>query len=125
VIDDILDFSKIEARKLTLEVTDFNLQTMLENAAAVLAIKASEKGLELTCDLEPGTPWLLRGDPGRLRQVLVNLLGNAVKFTPEGEVVLRVRLEAEDEPNFRNWGSIEGVSGLFPPKRSPRSTLHF
>ena len=97
VINDILDFSKIEARKLMLEITDFDLHTVLEYAAAVLAIKASEKGLELTCELEPGTPWLLRGDPGRVRQVLVNLLGNAVKFTAQGEVAIRVRLEAEDE----------------------------
>jgi len=63
----------------------------------VLANKASEKGLELTCELEPGTPRLLRGDPGRVRQVLVNLLGNAVKFTGQGEVAIRVRLEAENE----------------------------
>ncbi|MGA2983356.1 MAG: PAS domain S-box protein [Terriglobia bacterium] len=97
VINDILDFSKIEARKLVLETDDFDLHTVLEYAAAVLAIKASEKGLELTCDLESGTPWLLRGDPGRVRQVLVNLLGNAVKFTHQGEVAIRVRLEAEDE----------------------------
>jgi PAS domain S-box-containing protein len=97
VINDILDFSKIEARKLVLEITDFDLHSVLEYAAAVLAIKASEKGLELTCEREPGTPWLLRGDPGRVRQVLVNLLGNAVKFTHQGEVAIRVRLEAEDE----------------------------
>jgi signal transduction histidine kinase/DNA-binding response OmpR family regulator/HPt (histidine-containing phosphotransfer) domain-containing protein len=97
VINDILDFSKIEARKLRLEVTDFDLQMVLENAAAVLALKASEKGLELTCELESGTPTLLRGDPGRVRQVLVNLLGNSVKFTHQGEVAVRVRLEAEDE----------------------------
>jgi CheY-like chemotaxis protein/HPt (histidine-containing phosphotransfer) domain-containing protein len=97
VINDILDFSKIEARKLILETTDFNLRTVLGNAAALLAIKASEKGLKLTCELEPGTPWFLRGDPGRVRQVLVNLLGNAVKFTAQGEVGVRVRLEAEQE----------------------------
>ena len=97
VINDILDFSKIEARKLVLEITDFDLHTVLEYAAAVLAIKASEKGLELTCELESGTPWRLRGDPGRVRQVLLNLLGNAVKFTGQGEVAIRVRLEAEDE----------------------------
>ncbi len=96
VINDILDFSKIEARKLTLETTDFDLHTVLEDAAAVLAINASEKGLELTCELEPGTPRLLQGDPGRVRQVLLNLLGNAVKFTAQGEVAVRVRLEAED-----------------------------
>jgi PAS domain S-box-containing protein len=98
VINDILDFSKIEARKLKLELTDFDLHTVVELATALLAIKASEKGLELTCELEPGTPSLLRGDPGRVRQVLVNLLGNAVKFTPQGRVAIRVRLEAEDEP---------------------------
>ena len=97
VISDILDFSKIEARKLTLEENDFDLGTVLESAAAMLAIKAFEKGLELTCELEPGTPRLLRGDPGRVRQVLVNLLGNAVKFTPQGEVAIKVRLESEDE----------------------------
>ena len=97
VINDILDFAKIEARKLTLDTADFDLRTVLEDAASVLAIKASEKGLELTCELEPGTPWLLRGDPGRVRQVLVNLLGNAVKFTAHGEVAIRVRSEAEGE----------------------------
>ena len=97
VINDILDFAKIEARKLTLDTADFDLRTVLEDAAAVLAIKASEKALELTCELKPGTPWLLRGDPGRLRQVLVNLLGNAVKFTAQGDVAIRVRSEAEGE----------------------------
>jgi len=97
VINDILDFAKIEARKLTLDTADFDLRTVLEDAAAVLAIKASEKGLELTCELEPGTPSLLRGDCGRVRQVLVNLLGNAVKFTAQGEVAIRVRSEAEGE----------------------------
>jgi PAS domain S-box-containing protein len=97
VINDILDFSKIEARKLTLETNVFDLHKVLESATALLAIKAFEKGLELICELEPGTPRLLRGDPGRVRQVLVNLLGNAVKFTPQGEVAIRVRLGAEDE----------------------------
>ena len=97
VINDILDFAKIEARKLTLDTADFDLRTVLEDAAAVLAIKASEKALELTCELEPGTPWLLRGDAGRVRQVLVNLLGNAVKFTAQGEVAIRVRSESEGD----------------------------
>ena len=82
VINDILDFSKIEARKMMLETTDFDLRTVLENAVAVLAIKASEKGLELDLpNWSRELPRLLRGDPGRLRQILVNLLGNAVKFT--------------------------------------------
>jgi PAS domain S-box-containing protein len=97
VINDILDFSKIEARKLTLETTDFDLRTVLEDAVAVLAIKASEKGLALACEIEPGTPSLLRGDAGRVRQVLVNLLGNAVKFTAQGAVAASVRLEMGEE----------------------------
>ncbi len=97
VINDILDFSKIEARKFRLEVADFDLRTTLEHAVAMLVAKASEKRIELTCELERGTPCRLRGDPGRLRQVLVNLLGNAVKFTPHGEVAIKVRKQAEDE----------------------------
>ena len=97
VINDILDFSKIEARKLGLEIADFNLQSVLESVAALLAIKTSEKGLELICELEPGTPSLLRGDAGRVRQVLMNLLGNAVKFTHKGEVAIRVGIENADE----------------------------
>ena len=93
VINDILDFSKIEARKLTLEKTDFDLRAVLEDAVAVLAFKASEKGLALTSEIEPGTPTQLRGDPFRVRQVLVNLLGNGVKFTSQGKVAVRVQLE--------------------------------
>jgi PAS domain S-box-containing protein len=95
VINDILDFSKIEARKMTLETTDFDLRTVIENAAAVLAIKAAEKGIALACELKPGTPRLLRGDPGRLRQILVNLLANAVKFTQQGGVSIWVNLDTE------------------------------
>ncbi|MGA2590266.1 MAG: response regulator [Bryobacteraceae bacterium] len=97
VLNDILDFSKIEARKLTLESVEFDLGTILEEAAEMLAIGAHQKGLELTCRVAPGTPSHLRGDPGRLRQVLVNLAGNAVKFTSRGEVAIQVVSEAEDE----------------------------
>jgi PAS domain S-box-containing protein len=97
VLNDILDFSKIEARKLTLENVEFDLRTILEEAAEMLAIGAHTKGLELTCRVAPGTPTHLRGDPGRLRQVLVNLAGNAVKFTSQGEVAIQVVSEAEDE----------------------------
>ena len=97
LLNDILDFSRIEARKLVLESADFDLRAVLEEAAALLAIKASEKGLHLSWDLEPATPWALRGDPGRLRQILMNLVGNAVKFTDYGEVLVRVRLEKQAE----------------------------
>ena len=93
VINDVLDFSKIEAGKLTIESVDFDLVTLLEDAAAVLAPTAQAKGLELVCSIEPGLPEVLSGDPGRIRQVLLNLLSNAVKFTPAGDIELSARLE--------------------------------
>jgi len=99
VINDVLDFSKIEARKLELERTDFDLRAILEQVAEMLAVQAQQKCLELICQLAPGTPSLLRGDPGRLRQILVNLVGNAVKFTQQGEVSIRAGLETEDDRN--------------------------
>jgi two-component system sensor histidine kinase/response regulator len=97
LINDILDFSKIEARKMELEEIDFDLLTTLENAADVLALRAHEKGLELTCHIIPDVPTALVGDPARLRQIIVNLAGNAIKFTEEGEVVIRVDIEDESE----------------------------
>jgi len=97
LINDILDFSKIEAGKLDLEILDFDLRLALEEVVEVLAFKAAEKGLEFVCLVEPDVPSLLRGDPGRLRQVLLNLVGNAIKFTIKGEVLVRVSLEAETE----------------------------
>lgn len=97
LINDILDFSKIEAGKLDLETLDFDLRLALEEVVEVLALKAAEKGLEFVCLVEPEVPSLLRGDPGRLRQVLLNLVGNAVKFTIKGEVLVRVSLEAETQ----------------------------
>ena len=90
IINDILDFSKIEAGKLTLEIIDFELRDAVESTAEMLAELAHKKGLELNCWLAPDVPNCLRGDPGRLRQVLANLLSNATKFTANGEVILRV-----------------------------------
>ena len=90
LVNEILDFSKIEAGKLELEVLDFNLSILLLKLGELLAHDASSKGLQFTCGIEPGTPHLLRGDPNRLRQVLLNLAGNAIKFTPHGEVSVRV-----------------------------------
>ena len=92
LINDILDFSKIEAGKLELEALDFNLSAVLEDFAAVVALRAGEKNLEFVCATEPQVPTHLRGDPGRLRQVLLNLAGNAVKFTQQGEVTVRASL---------------------------------
>ena len=84
IINDILDFSKIEAGKLELERIEFDLRATLEDAVEILAVKAAEKGLELTCLVDPEVPPRLVGDPGRLRQIVLNLAGNAVKFTQQG-----------------------------------------
>jgi PAS domain S-box-containing protein len=97
IIDDILDFSKIEARKLELDTVDFEVRTIVEDIAEMLVLKANEKGLPLTCFIDQQIPTLLRGDPGRLRQILVNLGGNAVKFTHSGEIALHVNLIEEDD----------------------------
>ena len=90
LINDILDFSKIEAGKLDLETIEFNLRDSLDGAMKAVSIRAHQKGLELAYDVVPEVPDALRGDPGRLCQVVLNLIGNAVKFTSHGEVVLRV-----------------------------------
>ena len=95
VVNDILDFSKIEARKLTLEITDFDLQIPLREAVEMVAVEAHGKGLELICQVVREVPRRLKGDPGRLRQILVNLLANSVKFTQQGEIYLTVEFEAE------------------------------
>ncbi len=99
LINDILDFSKIEARKLELENLDFDLRLTLEDTAELLAIKAHEKNLELVVFLDEKVPSYLQGDPGRLRQIMVNLAGNAVKFTQKGEVTLKAELESETDKN--------------------------
>ncbi|MCP4603045.1 MAG: response regulator, partial [Proteobacteria bacterium] len=97
LINDILDFSKIEAGKLDMEVLDFDLRSLLDDFAEMMAFEAHEKGLELICAAAPEVPALLRGDPGRLRQVLINLVGNAVKFTQKGEIAIRASLESETD----------------------------
>ncbi len=92
VLNDILDFSKIEAGKMTFESVDFDLRSVVEEVAELLAPRARAKGLELVCDVPMGFPERLRGDPSRLRQVLVNLTTNAIKFTPRGEVTIEARV---------------------------------
>jgi signal transduction histidine kinase/DNA-binding response OmpR family regulator len=97
VINDILDFSKIEARKLELEEIEFDLHAVVESVVDIFSHRAAEKKLELICYVRAETPCLLRGDPNRLRQVLINLTGNAVKFTEAGEVAVCATLQQRDE----------------------------
>ena len=103
IINDILDFSKIEAGKLELEVIDFNLTSFVDDLREMMAIRAREKSLQFECSCDPVIPVLVRGDPGRLRQVLVNLAGNAFKFTDDGHVKIRATLidQTADEVQLR------------------------
>ena len=101
IINDILDFSKIEAGKLELDPISFNLLQLLDECSKSLAIKAHEKGLEMICDVDPAIPEFLVGDPLRLRQILFNLAGNAIKFTLKGEIVVQAFMERHD--HFGIW----------------------
>jgi two-component system, sensor histidine kinase and response regulator len=101
LLNDILDFSKIEAGKLEIETIDFNLRDCLENAIKSVALRAHEKGLELALDVPPGVPEKLIGDPGRLRQLIVNLAGNAIKFTERGEVIVHVAIRESTRNEVR------------------------
>jgi PAS domain S-box-containing protein len=111
IINDILDFSKIEAGKLDMEVIDFHLDSVLENLASLVGIKAQEKGIELLFDFDPQAPMVLKGDPLRLGQILVNLANNAVKFTEEGEIIVSISL-MEQEDNRVKLGFSVKDSGI-------------
>ncbi|MCL4218886.1 MAG: PAS domain S-box protein, partial [Candidatus Hydrogenedentes bacterium] len=114
IINDILDFSKIEAGKLAFEHTPLDLRTCVEDVGDILAPRAHNKGLELVMDLAPDLPGNVRGDSGRLRQILINLVGNAVKFTDQGEVVVRVDVASRTSENvtvrFRVADTGVGIS---------------
>ncbi|MCC6797209.1 MAG: response regulator [Candidatus Hydrogenedentes bacterium] len=97
ILNDILDFSKIEANKLDIEHVPFNLQTTVEQMLDPLAIRAEEKGVEFACFIEPGVPRDVVSDPGRIRQIIINLVGNAIKFTRKGSVTIRFHLEDETD----------------------------
>ena len=101
LINDILDYSKIEAGKLEIDAIDFNLGDGLGDTMKTLSFRAHQKGLELAFEIGPEVPDALVGDPGRLRQIIVNLVGNAIKFTEQGEVVLHVETESRTEEEIR------------------------
>lgn len=97
IINDILDFSRIEAGKMDIETIDFDIRIMVEEVYDLLSVKAFEKGLDFACMVHHEVPSLLKGDPGRLRQVLINLVGNAIKYTDRGRVIINVISDHEDE----------------------------
>jgi PAS domain S-box-containing protein len=120
IINDILDFSKIEARKLHLDVVDFALRPLFDEIMRTLALRAQQKGLELACRVAPEAPETVSGDPGRLRQVLVNLIGNAIKFTGRGEVVVDVQPETRTEKDICLHFSVRDT-GIGVPKEKQRN----
>src|SRR5207248_6271156 len=121
LINDILDFSKIEAGKLELDRIEFSLRDSLGDTLSTLALRAQQKGLELAYSVAPDVPDGLVGDPGRLRQVVVNLVGNAIKFTESGEVVVSAE-RAEPEAPARETNALAGASGSVVLRFSIRDT---
>ena len=120
IINNILDYSKIEAGKFEMEIIDFDLRTTIEDVARLLAVPAGQKGLEMTCLVHHRVPSSLRGDPGRLRQVLLNLAGNAIKFTDRGQVTIRVLLEGESQENAHIRFEIQDSGIGIPRERMDR-----
>ncbi len=120
IINDVLDFSKIEAGKLTLEAIPFDLRTTIGDVTGLMSSKALEKGLELLVDYPSDVPYRLIGDMGRIRQVLVNLVGNAVKFTDEGHVVTRVALKALERDRARLQIVVEDTGVGIEPAEQER-----
>jgi two-component system sensor histidine kinase/response regulator len=117
VINDILDFSKIEAGKIELEEITFSLTDCVEGALKTMALRAQEKGLELLCDIADEVPHTVRGDPGRVRQVILNLVGNAIKFTEEGEVGVQVVVdEIEEKAAILHFIVADSGVGVAPEK---------
>ncbi len=117
LLNDILDFSKIEAGKLELESIDFNLRTMVEEVAFTLAKRAQDKGLELACLIHPELTSDLRGDPGRIRQILTNLVGNAIKFTHQGEIVVRAEPTEQSDTSATVRFSVQDTGIGIPIER--------
>jgi two-component system, sensor histidine kinase and response regulator len=120
IINDILDFSKIEAHKLDLEEIDFELREDLGDCMELLSFRAHAKGLELACHVQPDVPDYLIGDPGRLRQVIVNLVGNAIKFTETGEVIVRVARKSQEVDHAELEFSVTDTGMGIPREKQAR-----
>jgi signal transduction histidine kinase len=117
LINDILDFSKIEAGKLEMEMLDFDLSGLLADCEMTLSMRAQEKGIALRSATDPGVPTRLRGDPGRLRQVLTNLVGNAIKFTHTGEIVIGVELISRNDNEVLLRFTVTDTGIGIPPEK--------
>lgn len=117
IINDILDFSKIEAGKLELQEVDFNVLDIIQKSVSPFSLRAHEKGLEILCDIKNDVPMTLKGDPVRLGQILINLVGNAIKFTDKGEVVVTVEKERNTEMDVCLRFSVKDTGiGIIPAK---------
>ena len=125
VINDVLDFSKIEAGKIDLEVFEFNVRDCLESTLKTLALRADEKGLELLCELAPEVPETVRGDATRLRQILTNLIGNAIKFTSESEVSLKASIGGEEGSDRTLHFTVSTRESAFLSNNRKSSSIHF
>jgi signal transduction histidine kinase/CheY-like chemotaxis protein/HPt (histidine-containing phosphotransfer) domain-containing protein len=117
ILNDILDFSKIEMRKLDLERIPFSLRDHLADLVKPLALRAEQKGLELVCHVLPDVPHAATGDPGRLRQVLVNLIGNAIKFTERGQILVQVQVESRSPDRFTLHYFVSDSGIGIPPEK--------
>ncbi len=120
VINDILDFSKIEAGKLDLEIIDFDMSATVDSVIDTFAVRADNKGLDFNCFIDPKVPILLRGDPVRLRQVLINIIGNAIKFTSDGEISVKVTMAEETESDVILQLSVQDTGLGIPADRVDR-----
>jgi signal transduction histidine kinase/CheY-like chemotaxis protein len=122
LINDILDISKIEAGQIELRENNFNLKKLIDKTCEVLALNAHEKNLELLCRMRPGVPKFLNGDSGRLQQIIINLLGNAIKFTDKGEVILDIKVQAVTEFEIDLLFSVTDT-GIGIPKNQQESVF--
>lgn len=120
IVNDILDFSKVEAGKLDLEIIDFDLRVTMDDLADLMSVKTSEKTIEYITSIHPDVPSLLKGDPGRLRQILINLVGNAIKFTEFGEILVSAALVSETDEHATIRFSVKDTGIGIPEEKLNR-----